>query len=86
VWNCVHAIDDHLPASNLQRTMLICFFVALSTQVQVNDRPITQQGLGGLKTAAGRGRPIVFLFNICVYGELNVYVYIYRYIDIYIYI
>jgi hypothetical protein len=28
---------------------------ALSTQVQVSDRPITQQGLGGLKTAAGRG-------------------------------
>ncbi len=37
--------------------MLIpCVFVAaLSAQVTVADRPMTQQGLGGVKTSAGRG-------------------------------
>ena len=28
---------------------------ALSTQLQVTDRPVTQQGLGGPKTAGMRG-------------------------------
>jgi len=33
---------------------------ALSTQLQVTDRPVTQQGLGGPKTAGVRGT-ILFL-------------------------
>ena len=33
----------------IKRTNL--FLVALASQVQVSDRPMTQQGLGGMKTA-----------------------------------
>ena len=36
--------------------LLLCVCVpALSTQLQVTDRPVTQQGLGGPKTAGVRG-------------------------------
>jgi len=31
------------------------YVTALSTQLQVTDRPVTQQGLGGPKTAGVRG-------------------------------
>ena len=33
---------------------------ALATQLQVTDRPVTQQGLGGPKTAGVRGRLLYF--------------------------
>ncbi len=31
----------------------MCLLVALEAKVKVSDRPMTQQGLGGMKTAAG---------------------------------
>jgi len=34
---------------------VIIYVTALSTQLQVTDRPVTQQGLGGPKTAGVRG-------------------------------
>ncbi len=33
--------------------MWMCLLVALEAKVKVSDRPMTQQGLGGMKTAAG---------------------------------
>jgi len=33
----------------------VVYVTALSTQLQVTDRPVTQQGLGGPKTAGVRG-------------------------------
>ena len=35
--------------------MYLLLLAALSADLQVNDRPMTKQGLGGLRTAAGQG-------------------------------
>jgi len=40
---------------------VLLFVTALSTQLQVTDRPVTQQGLGGPKTAGVRGGTLVLL-------------------------
>ena len=40
---------------------MLLFVTALSTQLQVTDRPVTQQGLGGPKTAGVRGGTLVLL-------------------------
>ena len=34
------------------------FLIALNAQIRVADRPMTKQGLTGMKTAAGRGKSI----------------------------
>ena len=34
------------------------FLIALNAQIRVADRPMTKQGLTGMKTAAGRGKNI----------------------------
>jgi len=39
---------------------------ALSTQLQVTDRPVTQQGLGGPKTAGVRGGWVIFIIVVVV--------------------
>ena len=33
----------------------LCVFIALNSQIRVADRPMTKQGLTGIKTSAGRG-------------------------------
>lgn len=38
---------------------------ALSTQLQVTDRPVTQQGLGGPKTAGVRGYVLFAVDVLC---------------------
>lgn len=43
---------------------------ALGSQIKVADRPVTQQGLGGMKTGA-RGRndsfsPLIFVYILCL--------------------
>ena len=49
--------------------MGMIFFLqsALNAQVTVAERPMTQQGLGGMKTAAGRGSYVYnSILNICI--------------------
>jgi len=45
---------------------VICV-TALSTQLQVTDRPVTQQGLGGPKTAGVRGSVLFAVAIFCHY-------------------
>lgn len=39
-------------------TSLLLTLIALNAQIRVADRPMTKQGLTGMKTAAGRGKNI----------------------------
>lgn len=56
-------------------------FVALSSQIKVADRPVTQQGLGGMKTGAkGPMRQVqdksyylgLFRYAKCMYMNVHV--------------
>jgi len=43
----------------------VVYVTALSTQLQVTDRPVTQQGLGGPKTAGVRGSILFAADTLC---------------------
>ena len=49
----------------------LLYISALSAQVTVTDRPVTQQGLGGVKTAAGRGPQRQIMDKTYFLGQLR---------------
>lgn len=45
----------HLQRTFVSNLLFLCSFLALNAQIRVAERPMTKQGLTGMRTAAGRG-------------------------------
>ena len=61
--------SPHLPCNHYS-SIYSLVSAALGSQIKVADRPVTQQGLGGMKTGA-RGRnnsfsPLIFVYILCL--------------------
>lgn len=52
----IQSIDPMCFTYHLSLILFLCTGLALNAQIRVAERPMTKQGLTGMRTAAGRGQ------------------------------